>query len=300
MTDNRPSSWVNLQDYLGINQQQSDEMGNRLNQSLRNKAQTAQQQIGAATTKFQSQANAGALSDPNARSVNGQTYGSMAAPTSAQAAQLAAHEYSGPKQLSDVDANVSASVADAVARLNASKTNAGAAQLMREEYKTSASPYYGAGASGFDAFLAGAGSGGESLAATQSKFGGLENELGVAQTEAGKFGDAALARNNAARSVYSSMAGSLKEQEDAYAAEQAHKKALADAQAFVERVPKDIADRKVQEEAARQLADFKFWHGGETPEEVAQDRQRMRDSQRNNTGRRRSNEQTLDENGNPI
>lgn len=287
MDQQRPSSWVNLQDYLDLNQDQAADMGNKLNQSLQTQGTAARSSIGKATNAFQKSANEGAFADPNGKAPSGQSYNAMAAPTAAQANQMAATEYKGPRQLSDTDPNVSSAVGDAVARLNAAKTNAGAATLMRDATQ-SPSSYYGSTGGGLDALLAGQGAANSSLAATQAEFGGLGKELDLAATNAGKFGDEMYGRHEAARGAYRAMAPELQAKEDAYAAEQADKAARAAAQRRPGELAVQLQGRKADEEALKQLEDYKFWHSGETPDEVAQDKERQRRKNQGNTGSTRS------------
>lgn len=296
----RPSSWVNLQDYLDLNKDQAAEMGNKLNASLREKGAGARQQIGKASNAFQSQADAAAFADPNAKNPSGFGYNTMAAPTAAQARTLAATEYKGPRQLSDVDPNVSAAVGDAMARLNAAKTTSGAATLMQDAAK-SPSSYYGATAGGLDALLAGQGAANASLAATQAEFGGLGAELGLAADKAAQTGDSAYGRHEAARGAYRSLAQDLQEREDTHRAWN-EQNALADR---VNRAAMDSlimgAGNKANVEAQKQDEDFRWWHGGQSKADIAKLRQRTKDMQ-GNVGSRRSNEGllNLDEAGNPI
>lgn len=160
----RPSSWVNLQDYLGLNQEQGAEMGSRLASDVGAQASKAGTQITYADIADQYASGAGA----------------------------SASGYSGPNSLSDINAGLYGQVRDAASRVK----NAQDPNMMGSEI---ASAYGGqaaggAGGSALDAFLTGQTSS-AALTGLQDSYGGLMNSLGIAENAAGGRADAGRAKS---------------------------------------------------------------------------------------------------------
>lgn len=202
----RNSDWVNLQDYLGLNQEQGEEMGNRVYNDVEAGAQQAGRAIGNASTKFQYGADTGTLRGPDENAFNQ----SSNVYTSGQAGQKAQAGYSGPQSLADVDANLGTTVGDAVQRVQNAQTQGGIGQELQKSYGDKAAT--GTGGSALDSFLTGATSSAR-LSGLQTSYGGMMGTLDATDADAAKRAAAATAKSKVAASRWADLTPVLKENE---------------------------------------------------------------------------------------
>lgn len=213
----RPSSWVNLQDYLGLNADQGQEMGNRVASNIQDDARAAGNKISSDQRKFGYASQGSEVGGPDE-----QAFGNASANlySSGQAQANAQRGYAGPQTLDDMDAGLSGQVSDAVARIQGAQgVGQSAGNELRKTYGGQAAT--GTGGSALDSFLMGSTSG-DTFGALNSNYGDLQTKLGLANTQAGSQADAARARSTAAASRWGELApvleGYEKQKVDAAAA----------------------------------------------------------------------------------
>ncbi len=182
-----PSNWVNLQDYLGVNEEKSQEMQQKVAGQVGDQAQAATDELGAAQNTFNAKAQAGA----------------NAAPTD-QSKTDPKQAYSGPNNLGDVDPNLEKNVKDANDRINASKTYNGQQAEVGQAYGAKST------GSGLDSFLlSGAGaSGGDAMQSLYSQYGDLAQtgmDANNASIETGRLAKRDATRNASNRGFEASQ-----------------------------------------------------------------------------------------------
>lgn len=187
MTPNNraPGGYVNLQELLGLNQKQGEEMGQKLLQPVQGQAQDAQSGILGAQSAFTQKRKAGTL----------QYQPGM---TQEQAGQKMGGYYSGPQSLGEVNPNLSGQVQQASDAVKRVQSNTGRASILKQQQKQSG---YGTTAANFDAYLAGAGAQPQ-LTDLQQRYGGLSDMLGLAEDNAHAQAAKAIADSNAAANEY--------------------------------------------------------------------------------------------------
>jgi hypothetical protein len=197
----RPSSWVNFQDYLGLNQDQGAEMGQRLVADVGAQASKAGQEMTSAEREYGYRVGAGTLGGPDDNAfVNGKNsnlYGD------GEAAAKAEGGYTGPQSLDDLNPDLYGDVKDAVSRVkNAQDPNMIGTELAKAYGGQAAG---GAGGSALDAFLTGQTSSAE-LSGLNDSYGGLMDSLGIAEKDAGAQADAATTKSQAAAQRWADLA----------------------------------------------------------------------------------------------
>lgn len=176
----RGSGFVGLRDYLGLNRQKGEEMGNRLAGRVEGNASRARGAVDAAQAEALGKVEEGT---PKYTEV---PYGYDAAEADAWRASPigpTAPKYTGPKEMGDVvDATrmgeLDKGLADAERSARYGATDAGRAVLLGEEYGGPTTQ----GGRMLDASLAGRGAAGERLQAAASGAGKLREYLGLAKT----------------------------------------------------------------------------------------------------------------------
>lgn len=180
----RRSSWVNLQDMLGLNASAGEEMGQRVTDDIAGQAQLAGRDLGRAEDDFNRQSDFGVLGGPDedafARAERGDTGNYH---TEAEARAKSTQGYSGPKHISDVNAGLSGQVADAVARVRNAQTSTGLNQELSKSFGAQAASGTGGGA--LDTFLTGRSSS-AALSGLSDNYGGLMDKLGLAEEAAAR------------------------------------------------------------------------------------------------------------------
>jgi hypothetical protein len=175
----RPSSWVNLQDYLDLNRDAGAAMGQQLVGDVSNTARKAGEAITSAETQFGYSAAAGVNGAPDdAARVHGKN-ANLYSPEEAQARAMGG--YTGPESLGDISPDLYGQVQDAVARVKAAQDPAMMGGQLAQAYGGQAGS--GAGGQGLDAFLTGATSAAE-LSGLNTSYGGLMDTLGIGEKDA--------------------------------------------------------------------------------------------------------------------
>lgn len=199
----RGTGFTSLKQYLELNPESAQRMGDELVGGVNAKGTAAQQGINAAKDTFDAKAAAG-----TAKYEDGAT-------TSADAlARAEGATYKGPtslREVADVDA-LGKQATEAINRSRALTSDADRAVLLGERYGSNGS--YTPGAVGLDAFLAGRGAGGRAQEAS-SRWAGLRGALGLAETGAVARADTARADSATAAEQYRARAGVLAGQEKA-------------------------------------------------------------------------------------
>lgn len=201
----RPSSWVNLQDYLDLNQEAGAEMGQRLVGDVGAQAAKAGGAITSAETEFGYKSRAGTLGDPDdAARVHGAN-ANLYSPEEAQA--MAMGGYSGPNSLGDLNPDLFGQVQDAVSRVKAAQDPALMGNELAKAYGGQAAS--GAGGNALDAFLTGQTSA-AALSGLNDSYGGLMESLGIAEKGAMEKAAKATERSNEAANKWSELVPILK------------------------------------------------------------------------------------------
>lgn len=190
----RPSSWVNLQDYLGLNQEAGQEMGQRLVGDVGADAQQAGSDIRSAQRKFGQQSRDGTLHGPLDLSGTNLSY------SVEDAQRLAGGGYQGPESLGEVNGDLYGQVKDAVSRVKNAQDSSMRGGELAKVYGGQAGS--GPGGSGLDSFLTGQTSAAE-LSGLGDAWGGLQSTLDIADQGAMKQADAATDASNAAAKQWS-------------------------------------------------------------------------------------------------
>lgn len=212
------SNWVNLQDYLKVNEDTGTAMGQKLAADVGGAADAARSGVRQAKSKFDSLRAQGIGEEDfipvhQRRDIDGGA-GQVWNDTAARAQTNAAHTtYTGPKSIDDVDPNLAGQVGEAVQRVNAVKTEGGRFAELQRAYGAQGATSEGGGA--LDSFLAG-GSAGGSAALSGIGTGGAE-EYTQAATDAGLSAEAAQAETEARAAGWGKRAGELKTGENARA-----------------------------------------------------------------------------------
>jgi len=168
MAARKPSSWVNFQDFLGVNRDSGQAMAQRVSGNVGEKAQGARDALGSAASDVQ-----------RATSRAGQ--GPVQASSSADAAIGAQKAtYSGPESLDAANTGLAAQIADAQSRVARAGTAGGQAQLLGETYGKSRGPATVGGGALDSALLSGVGG----VQGLQTQFGKLGDEYATAQKTA--------------------------------------------------------------------------------------------------------------------
>jgi hypothetical protein len=174
MAYQRGTGFVGLQQYLGANEEQAKQMGQRLVGQVNAEGQAAQGAIDAGVKTFNDAATAGTP-----------TYGglpdSQNLPGTADIylqGKVAGSTYTGPKTLGNTEA-LAKGAAGAAQTAGLASTDAGRATMLAKQ----ATGSYGLGQRSLDAALAGRGGGAELDAAT-AKYSKLQDYLGTAKTGA--------------------------------------------------------------------------------------------------------------------
>ncbi len=164
----KPSGWTNLQDYLGVNQDQGQEMAGRVAGQVNQFAGAAQGALQADQNKL-SQSTHAANRDLGATPT-----------TSADAAARAASaKYSGPESLDAIDPNLNAKIGDAARRVQQAGTGAGQSELLGQTYANG-----GGGTTGgksLDSFLLSGAGGGAAMQGIQDQYGHLGQDYDAAK-----------------------------------------------------------------------------------------------------------------------
>lgn len=247
------SNWVSLQQIVGANKAKGQEMGQRTAQSVDSQAANASSDINHAVDDVSAQAKkAGDANDPNApipwtdsgkpgtQTPGGHQF-TQVAPTDAQMLANSQKGYSGPN--GELPDTVAGQVRDAVDRVNSSTGQ----QVASTYGQAIGSNGYTLGANSLDSLLAGGSTYAKAMAANKTKWGGLQDQLG-------------LGKDQAAAAVTKAKAQSEKNAQgwgDKY--KSAKDKEAADAQA--------AADATKAHEAAWQTAQHTMYNPNATPEE---------------------------------
>lgn len=200
----RGTGFTSLKQYLELNPESAQRMGNELVSDVDAKGAAAEGGISGAFAQFGRDVDGKILRyDPNVG-------------TSAEAAARAGTTYAGPRELDpEVVKKLSGQATEAQNSARALGTDSGRAVLLADKYAKNGG--YTPGAAGLDAFLAGRGAG-ERGHTAGAKWGKLSAFLDTTTKAAQHMGAdaAATTATNAAR--YGTLAGTLKEQESAAAA----------------------------------------------------------------------------------
>lgn len=219
----RLSNFVNLEDYLGLNKGSGEDMGNVVGGYARDQASNAGVSIAGAQRDFNTAAQGGTVSGPdaNAYNRNSNLY------TGDQARAQGTKGYSGPSSLSDVNAGLYGQVADAVSKLKGAQ--GASADVTGQAYGGRVAG--GAGGGALDSFLMG-------QTASSSALSGLKDidlmgSLGAAEKATGARVEQAKDQSTANAAKWSSLAPMLDEEakRQAVAAAQgdiAHKQQIFD------------------------------------------------------------------------
>ncbi len=202
----KPSSWVNFQDYLGVNQDQGRAMADQVASNVTKTVGAAKTQLSGAKSKLKNGAMMGSadstLGDPNT---------SGGAKARAQGAQ-----YGGPESLDAADPTLAGNVGDAVARLQKAGTGTGRSDILREGYGQGMGGA-GTGGSALDSALLSGVDSGAAMRGLESDYGTLGQDYGAGKVE----GDAQVrdAKITAQGNVdkWSALEGKLLGQEKAVA-----------------------------------------------------------------------------------
>ncbi len=204
-----PSNWVNLQDYLGLNEETGQQMAGKVSSQVGKQAGDATNELNTAVDQFGKKSTAGT-----------NAYDANAGGSSADAAAKAGQGYSGPNSLSDVDANLETNIKSAANRVNAANTQEGQVSELGKAYGGMSSSTQGGG--GLDSFLlSGAGggiSGGGAMADLTAQYGDLAKtgyDANHASIEQGQKAADATAAN---QKLWSGQAATKQTEEDKHAA----------------------------------------------------------------------------------
>ncbi len=214
-----PSGWVNLQDYLGVNQDQAGNMANRVGANVGKQSMTASDRLRDANSAFRTRSQVSNSGDP------------AQANNSADAYNRAKAAYGGPSQLSDVDQGLQSSIADAQARLSGVQSG--------QNQQTELSGIYGnkMAKGGLDSFLTTAAGNqqGGAFQKLQSQYGGLGKDYQADLSSSQDIAQSNAKQQDANRAGWEKRGNQLKVGED---------EAAAAAQ-------KRIDDRKIDEDFAK-------------------------------------------------
>jgi hypothetical protein len=212
MQTNRPSDFINLEDYLELNKEQTQEMSDRITGALDQERAGAEAELRKSKHDFEEKKKAGTNRGPTGHD--------KAFMSSADAQQRATSSYQGPDSLSDANPDLSATFADAQARLALAGTGGGREQLLAQEYAPKGQQYSKGGRT-MDAALMGAQSGGALEAAARGA-GDLEKMLGLEQEKAQAESAAARGESAEASKAWEvALPGIQQREADAAAAERA-------------------------------------------------------------------------------
>lgn len=169
----KPSSWVNFQDYLGVNQDSGQAMADAV---AGNVSQTADAARGALQT----------AQGTVQRAASQAGTGRVAAGSASDASMGAAGSgYSGPESLDATNTDLAGQIADAQARVARSGTSGGQAQILGEVYGKAGGPA-GVGGGALDSALLSGVGGGATMRGLQTSYGKLGDEYAGAQKMAGE------------------------------------------------------------------------------------------------------------------
>jgi hypothetical protein len=157
-----PSSWVNLQDYLGLNQDQGAQMASDVYQQTEDKAEKAGTQLNSDVNNYNHAVASGTPKGPNAD-------GSAA-------------QYTGPTDLASYDPSLEGNVSDAIQKMQQTADPNQRGYVLQETYGSRAGQSVGDNA--FDSFLMNGGPGGAQLDTFGQKYKDLQNALGLDEQNA--------------------------------------------------------------------------------------------------------------------
>lgn len=167
----KPSSWVNFQDYLGVNAEGGQAMADRV-------AGNVGAQAGSAATALQTAA--GTVKNRTAAQGKAPVQAGSSADATIGGANAA---YSGPESLDAVDPNLGKTIADASARVKRAGTAGGQANILSELYGPAQGPA-GVGGGALDSALLSGVGGGATMQGLQSQYGKLGEQYAGAQKTA--------------------------------------------------------------------------------------------------------------------
>lgn len=167
----KPSSWVNFQDYLSLNDEGGQAMADRVAGNVAGQAGQAQTAL---------QTAQGAVKQRTASQGTTPVQAGTSADASIGAARAA---YSGPESLDAVDPNLGKSIADATARVQRAGTAGGQSSMLSELYGPQQGPAGMGGGALDSALLSGVG-GGATMQGLQSQYGKLGDQYAGAQKTA--------------------------------------------------------------------------------------------------------------------
>ena len=194
-TGPRGSGFTSLKQYLNLNQDSANALGDSLYGDVASTGQRARDAIDTSRSAFGAQVAAGTPAGFD-----------KGVSTAAEAARLAeAAQYQGPDSWEVSDALLG-QTQDASARARALGSDAGRAALLSERNAGNAG--YTPGAAGLDAFLAGRGMG-ERADTARTQWGRMSDYLGAQQQQAAGAVEKAKADTKKTRDWYSHLAGTL-------------------------------------------------------------------------------------------
>lgn len=168
-----PSSWVNLQDYLGLNADQGEQMANDVYQHVNDQATKAGQQLTTDVQGYNTAVGKGSVQAPNV------DY-SQVDPN--QAAANAAKQYTGPTDLASYDPTLEMNVSGAIQQMQQAADPNQRGYVLQETYGSKAGQTVGDNA--FDSFLTGASPGAAQLDTFGQKYKDLQSALGLSEQNA--------------------------------------------------------------------------------------------------------------------
>ncbi len=182
-----PSNWINLQDFLGVNEEAGKQMAGQVTGSIGKQAEAATHQLGDAQSAF----DARVKNDPNAYDAKEQAV-----------ATKAPQAYGGPSDLSGVDSSLASNLKDAAQRVQAVNTQDGQVHELGAAYGGKSSTNAGGG---LDAFLL-SGAGGGAMADLNTQYGTLDAKYDTANSAARKTASDASVRAGENQKAWASKA----------------------------------------------------------------------------------------------
>lgn len=181
------SDWVNLQRYLELNADQGADMGQRVYGDVSEKAQKASNQLNQDANNYGYDVQRGTVQGPRDPNDLTQDEGTVA--------KNAVKSYSGPKSLDDYDPTLAGNVNQASLDVQAAADPNQRGSVVQETFGAQGAS--GVGGSALDNFLVGASPAGEQLAGLGSKYKGLLDSLGLAETDSYAKSQLAMAQSGA-------------------------------------------------------------------------------------------------------
>ncbi len=188
----RPSSWVNLQDYLQLNGQQGQDMGTKVLGEVGGKLDKAKQQVSNDQTDFSDAVQGGEVQGPIADWGNMSNPGN---PTLDTAKQNAGKTYGGPTSLEGFDPTLAGNVNDAAAKAKQAADQSTRGSVIQETYGAQGAS--GAGGSALDNFLVSQSPAGSELDKLGPQQKALLDSLGLSEKNADDTAKAGAAQSDA-------------------------------------------------------------------------------------------------------